>query len=96
MKSVAFLIAVAASAVAEEVTVTPIQKVLTLMTGMLETAKKEKHEEEVAFAAYNQMVEDTVAEKTRLIAEYFFLLHFSFKSWNLQGHVVFRDLKQNI
>jgi hypothetical protein len=31
--------------------VTPVQKVIALMEGMLEKGKKEKHEEQVQFAA---------------------------------------------
>jgi len=34
-----------------------------LMNGMLEKGKKEKHEEQVQFAAYKQFCSDTTAEK---------------------------------
>jgi len=70
MKPATLLLAFAASAVAEEVAVTPIQKVLSLMNTMLETAKTEKQEELVAHTKYDTMAEDTIAEKTRLIADY--------------------------
>jgi len=50
-------------------TVTPVQKVITLLNGMLEKGKKEKHEEQVQFAAYKQFCDDTTVEKTRSIAE---------------------------
>jgi septal ring factor EnvC (AmiA/AmiB activator) len=49
--------------------VTPVQKVIQLMEGMLEKGKKEKHDEQVQFAAYKQFCDDTSTEKTRLIAE---------------------------
>merc|ERR1719198_166598 len=49
--------------------VTPVQKVIALMEGMLEKGKKEKHEEQVQFAAYKQFCDDTSVEKTRAIAE---------------------------
>merc|ERR1719333_1261098 len=49
--------------------VTPVQKVLELLQGMVEKAKKEKHDEAVQYAAFKQFCDDTKAEKTRLIAE---------------------------
>merc|ERR1719327_2472166 len=49
--------------------VTPVQKVIQLMEGMLEQGKKEKHEEQVQFAAYKQFCDDTEVEKKRAIAE---------------------------
>jgi len=49
--------------------VTPVQKVVQLMNGMLEKGKKEKHDEQVQFAAYKQFCDDTSVEKTRAIAE---------------------------
>merc|ERR1712146_66236 len=39
------------------------------MQGMLEKGKKEKHEEQVQFAAYKQFCDDTTFEKKRAIAE---------------------------
>ena len=39
---------------AEASTVTPVQKVIQLLNGMVEKGKKEKHEEQVQFAAYKQ------------------------------------------
>jgi hypothetical protein len=44
-------------------TVTPVQKVIALMEGMLEKGKKEKHDEQVQFAAYKQFCDDTSTEK---------------------------------
>ncbi len=49
--------------------VTPVQKVIQLLNGMLEKGKKEKHEEQVQFAAYKQFCDDTTIEKTRAIKE---------------------------
>merc|ERR1719174_1694781 len=63
-----FMLALAAlSAHASEVT--PVQKVIQLMEGMLEKGKKEKHEEQVQFAAYKQFCDDTTVEKKRAIEE---------------------------
>jgi prefoldin subunit 5 len=49
--------------------VTPVQKVVQLMEGMLEKGKKEKHDEQVQFAAYKQFCDDTTVEKKRAIEE---------------------------
>merc|ERR1719478_1945788 len=49
--------------------VTPVQKVIQLMEGMLEKGKSEKHDEQVQFAAYKQFCENTSADKKRAIAE---------------------------
>merc|ERR1719238_2382927 len=49
--------------------VTPVQKVLELLAGMLEKGKKMKHDEQVQFAAYKQFCDDTEVEKKRAIAE---------------------------
>jgi len=49
--------------------VTPVQKVIQLLTGMLEKGKNEKHEEQVQFAAFKQFCDDTTAEKKTAIAE---------------------------
>jgi len=57
------LVAVSADAV------TPVQKVIEMMNGMLEKGKKEKHEEQVQFAAYKQFCDDTTVEKKRSIDE---------------------------
>jgi len=54
---------------AEKAEVTPVQKVIQLMEGMLEKGKKEKHEEQVQFAAYKQFCDDTSVEKNRAIKE---------------------------
>merc|ERR1719277_2627041 len=49
--------------------VTPVQKVIQLMEGMLAKGKAEKHDEQVQFAAYKQFCDDTTVEKKRAIAE---------------------------
>jgi len=49
--------------------ITPVQKVIEMMNGMLEKGKKEKHEEQVQFAAYKQFCDDTTVEKKRAIDE---------------------------
>mmetsp|Transcript_33679 Transcript_33679/g.71322 ORF Transcript_33679/g.71322 Transcript_33679/m.71322 type:complete len:660 (-) Transcript_33679:58-2037(-) len=66
MRVACFLAGVVAASAAE---VTPVQKVIQLMNGMLEKGKKEKHEEQVQFAAYKQFCDDTSVEKARAIKE---------------------------
>jgi prefoldin subunit 5 len=65
----AFILCVALTSwsrtIAEEVT--PVQKVITLLSGMLEKGKKEKHDEQVQFAAYKQFCDDTSVEKKRAV-----------------------------
>jgi len=67
MKTVFALAFLGTSALAAEVT--PVEKVLELMNSMLEKGKKEKHEEEVQFAAYKQFCGDVSVEKTNAIEE---------------------------
>jgi prefoldin subunit 5 len=67
MKTVFALAFLGTSALAAEVT--PVEKVLELMNSMLEKGKKEKHEEEVQFAAYKQFCDDVSVEKTNAIEE---------------------------
>merc|ERR1740122_137127 len=47
--------------------VTPVQKVIELMERMAAKGKKEKHDEQVQFAAYKQFCDDTSVEKKRAI-----------------------------
>jgi prefoldin subunit 5 len=49
--------------------VTPVQKVIELMNGMLAKGKEEKHAEQVQYATYKQFCDDTSAEKKKAIAE---------------------------
>jgi len=72
MKSTAafvLLALVACDVTATDVKVTPVQKVIQLMQGMLEKGKKEKHEEQVQYAAYKQFCDDVTVEKTNAIKE---------------------------
>ena len=46
-----------------------IVQVIQLLQGMAEKGKKEKHEEQVQFAAYKQFCDDTTTEKQRAIKE---------------------------
>jgi len=50
-------------------TVTPVQKVIQLMNGMLEKGKAEKHDEQVQYAAYKQFCDDTSGQKKAAIAD---------------------------
>jgi len=63
---IAFLLALHAW---ESSAVTPVQKVIQLLEGMSATGKKEKHDEQVQFAAYKQFCDDTTVEKKRAIEE---------------------------
>merc|ERR1719199_56081 len=49
--------------------VTPIQKVIEMMDGMLAKGKQEKHEEEVEFAKFHEWCNQVRDEKTQSIAE---------------------------
>merc|ERR1719265_192268 len=70
MKTCALLALVCTvSAFEQDAKVTPVQKVIQLLNGMLEKGKKEKHDEQVQFAAYKQFCDDTTVEKQRAIKE---------------------------
>merc|ERR1719254_285881 len=58
-----------ALAQAAQTQVTPVQKVIQLMEGMLAKGKQEKHDEQVQFAAYKQFCDDTSVDKKRAIKE---------------------------
>merc|ERR1740127_11865 len=49
--------------------VTPIQKVIEMMDGMVAKGKKEKHEEEVEFTKFKEWCDQVRQEKTKSIAE---------------------------
>lgn len=51
----------------QEEEVTPVQKVIQMLGGMLAKGKEEKHAEAVQFATYKQFCSDTEAEKTRAV-----------------------------
>merc|ERR1719399_1962330 len=61
--------AMAAPVAASKAAVTPVEKVIELLNGMVEKAKKEKHEEAVQFATYKQFCDSTSSSKTKAIAE---------------------------
>merc|ERR1719271_589558 len=69
MKAAVAFLCLLALANGSQLNVTPVQKVIQLMEGMLEKGKKEKHEEQVQFASYKQFCDDTTTEKQRAIAE---------------------------
>jgi hypothetical protein len=56
-------------ALASVAEVTPVQKVIQLLDGMLAKGKAEKHDEQVQFATYKQFCDDTTVEKKRAIKE---------------------------
>merc|ERR1719316_2084322 len=56
-------------ATAERANVTPIQKVIEMMDGMLAKGKQEKHEEEVEFAKFHEWCDQVRDEKTKSIAD---------------------------
>lgn len=65
-----FLIAATGIRASEDTTtVTPVEKVIQLMNGMLEKGKAEKQAEQVQYAAYKQWCDDTIRQKTAAIQE---------------------------
>eukprot|EP00929_Paragymnodinium_shiwhaense_P073068 TRINITY_DN3712_c0_g1_i1.p1 TRINITY_DN3712_c0_g1~~TRINITY_DN3712_c0_g1_i1.p1 ORF type:complete len:668 (+),score=302.44 TRINITY_DN3712_c0_g1_i1:62-2065(+) len=58
---------VEAGSVSSDASVTPIQKVVTMMSDMLAKAKQEKHTEQVEFAKFQSWCESARAEKTKEI-----------------------------
>jgi hypothetical protein len=56
-------------ATTQESAVTPVQKVIQLMNGMMAKGKAEKQAEQVQYAAYKQWCDDTVRQKTAAIEE---------------------------
>merc|ERR1719436_946074 len=66
--SMALMLFLAGSASAEQLTVTPIQKVLTLMEEMKAKGIKEKNAEETRFSAFSQWCANTKKAKTEEIA----------------------------
>jgi len=60
-------VAALASADSTDVKVTPVQKVIQLLEGMVAKGKKEKHEEQVQFSAYKMFCENTSGDKQKAI-----------------------------
>merc|ERR1719230_1977098 len=48
--------------------VTPVQKVVQMLTDMMAKGKKEKEDEQVSFATFTQFCKSTTTEKTQAIA----------------------------
>jgi len=69
MKATPALLLFLITDVAISAQVTPVQKVIQLLEGMSAQGKKEKHDEQVQFAAYKQFCDDTTVEKKRAIEE---------------------------
>jgi len=69
MRFVATILAALAFSASAREEVTPVQKVIQMLMGMLEKGKKEKHSEQVQFATYKQFCEDTEGTVTRQIKE---------------------------
>merc|ERR1719389_1230753 len=67
--AVCLLLLVPLSASSARADVTPIQKVVEMMDGMLAKGKKEKHEEEVEFAKFKEWCDQVREEKTKSIAD---------------------------
>merc|ERR1719412_929804 len=59
----------AASSRNVRVEVTPVQKVIQLLDGMLAKGKQEMHDEQVQFAAFKEFCDNTVVDKQRAIKE---------------------------
>jgi len=58
-----------ASAGRSQAVVTPIEKVVQMLEGMVEKAKDEKHAEQVQFSTYKMFCDDTIAQKQKTIEE---------------------------
>jgi len=69
MKALLAFVLLASAAHALNSKVTPVEKVIQLMEGMLEKGKKEKHEEMVQFASFKQFCDDTSVEKGKAVAD---------------------------
>merc|ERR1719408_1224003 len=59
----------AASASAVTHGITPVQKVIELMKGMIEKGTKEKEAEQVQFSAYKAFCDSTVSAKQKAISD---------------------------
>jgi len=68
MQFLTLLVVLVAGASARDA-VTPVQKVIQMLMGMLEKGKKEKHSEQVQFASYKQFCGDTEETVTKQIKE---------------------------
>jgi len=66
---VALCLVAGASALSGAESVTPTQKVIALLNGMVEKGKGEKHSEEVAFADFSTFCDDNIVQKKRDVAQ---------------------------
>jgi len=64
-----FWLLLLAKAIADDSTVTPVQKVIQMLNDMKAKGEEEKHNEMVQFSTYKQFCQSTSAEKTRSIAD---------------------------
>ncbi|CAE7635361.1 hdhd3 [Symbiodinium sp. CCMP2592] len=69
MQSLRLLLALASAALASQVQVTPVQKVVQLLENMKEKGTKEMQEEEVQYTKFKQFCDMTLAEKEAAIGE---------------------------
>jgi len=67
--AVLLMLPVVASAGASTQSVTPTQKVITLLQGMIEKGKQEKHQEEVAYADLKVFCDDHITQAKRTIKQ---------------------------
>lgn len=68
-RSLLVLVFLASATLSASTTVTPVQKVIELLEGLVKKAKKEKHEEQMQFAAYEGWCTGTKKEKSTAIAD---------------------------
>jgi len=69
MRTTIFVALFASSVTGSADSVTPIQKVIEMLSGMLQEAKSSKHEEQTKFSAFNQFCDDVTTEKQGYIKE---------------------------
>jgi len=69
MQKVIFFVLFLAAAPVTGTSVTPVQKVIEMLTGMVAKGKKAKHEEQVSYAAYKQWCDSITVEKQKAIKE---------------------------
>merc|ERR1719214_179356 len=65
----AFWLVLLAQAIADDSSVTPVQKVIQMLNDMKAKGEAEKHDEMVQFATYKQFCQSTSGEKNRAIAD---------------------------
>merc|ERR1719272_2756506 len=68
MRSAAFIVSMIVLGAAAE-SVTPIQKVISMLSDMQAKGKQEMQDEEVRYSSYKTFCENTSADKTKTIAK---------------------------